>query len=203
MSQIQQGRYDALMRRVADLKGGGSKVNDVLEELFPMIDVENLPPELYILAQTDLCFGGGRTNGGVGTAGRGQLFNPSGSGKILTVTQAAFSAGAAGIIRWGRQDTPQAARLTTELFRDTRKQKGAVLSLPVGQIRVEASAALANATGQTFIDASVPFTITDPNGFAVLAPDTGFEIGFGTTNVLATFYFYWRERVAEPSELNF
>ena len=58
MTEIQQGRYDALVRRVADLKGPGSKVNDMLEELFPVFDVEKLPSELYRLANIDLCFGG-------------------------------------------------------------------------------------------------------------------------------------------------
>ena len=39
MSQLQQSRYDQLLRRVGDLKGPGSKVNDVLHELFPMFDL--------------------------------------------------------------------------------------------------------------------------------------------------------------------
>lgn len=203
MTQIQQGRYDALLRRVGDLKGPGSKVNDVLEELFPMFDVENLPPELYILGLTDLCFGGGRSDGNATMAGRAQLFNPVGSGKILTLTTASFNSNTAGIVRWGRQDNPQANRLTTELFRDTRKQRGAVLSLPVGQIRVETSVALANATGQTFFTASRPVVIKDENGVMVLTEGTGFEMGLGSNNTSGSFYFYWRERVAEPSETNF
>ena len=203
MSEIQIGRYDALLRRVADLKGPGSKVNDVLEELFPCFNVEELPAELYILAQTDLCFGGGRTDGIVAQAGRAQLFNPEGSGKILTITQVGFSVGALGTTRWGRRDTPLTTELQTQLFRDTRKQKGAVLNLPVGQIRIQTSVALANATGQTFVPSVTPFTLEDENGVMVLGPNTGFEIGTNSTNQQATFYFYWRERVAEPSEINF
>ena len=203
MTQLQQGRYDALLRRVGDLKGPGSKVNDVLEELFPMFDVENLPPELFILAQTDLCFGGGRTDGIIAQAGRAQLFNPEGSGKILTITQVGFAVGALGITRWGRQDIPLTNRLTTELFRDTRKAATGVLNLPTGQIRVQTSVALANANGQTFVPSVTPFTLQDDNGVAVLGEGTGFEIGTDSTNQQATFYFYWRERIAEPSEVNF
>lgn len=203
MSQIQQGRYDALLRRVADLKGPGSKVNDVLEELFPMFDVENIPPELYILAGTDLCFGGGRANGSPGNAGRAQLFNPAGSGKIITITTANFSADGGTIIRWGRRDVELTTHLQTQLFRDTRKAGTGVLNLPVGQIRTQASVALANATGQQFVLPLTAVNLEDVNGFAVLGPGTGFEIGLDTQDKNASFFFYWRERVAEPSELNF
>lgn len=203
MTQIQQGRYDALLRRVADLKGPGSKVNDVLEELFPTFDVEDLLPELFILAQTDLCFGGGRTDGIIAQAGRAQLFNPEGSGKILTITQVGFSVGALGITRWGRRDVQLTTSLQTQLFRDTRKAATGVLNLPTGEIRTQTSVALANATGQTFVPSATPFILQDENGVAVLGPNTGFEIGTDQTNQQESFYFYWRERVAEPSEVNF
>ncbi len=200
MTEIQQGRYDALLRRVADLKGPGSKVNDVLEELFPIFDVEQLPAELYRLANIDLCMGGGFVAGVVGQSGRGQVFNPAGSGKVITVTQAGLSHESVGIVRWGRRDTALTNNLSTQIFRDTRHPLG---NLPTGQIRAQTSAALANANGQTKSLARTPFTLEDENGIAVLTEGTGFEIGFDITNNDITFYFYWRERVAEPSEINF
>jgi len=200
MTEIQQGRYDSLLRRVADLKGPGSKVNDVLEELFPVFDVENLPDELYILMRTDLCMGGGTANGAVGMAGRGQIFNPLGSGKLITVTQAGFGPATSSIVRWGRRDTPLANNLSTQIFRDTRHPLG---NLPTGQIRNETSVALANANGQTRRLSNDGFALKDPNGLAVLTEGTGFEIGSGSNDISGNFYFYWRERVAEPSEINF
>ncbi len=203
MTQIQQGRYDALLRRVADLKGPGSKVNDVLEELFPIFDVEHLPGELYILAQTDLCFGGGFVAGAGGMAARGQLFNPAGSGKVLTITELGYSSNVTSIARWGRRDVPQTSSLGTQLFRDTRKAATGVLNLPVGQIRSDITVALANATGQALVLANRPFVLKDSNSVAVLGPGTGFEIGSGSNDIQLFFYFNWRERVAEPSETNF
>ncbi len=200
MTEIQQGRYDALLRRVADLKGPGSKVNDVLEELFPIFDVEHLPDELYRLANIDLCMGGGFVGAVAGESPRGQIFNPAGSGKVMTVTQAGCSHTSAGIIRWGRQDTIQTGNLSTQIFRDVRHPLG---NLPTGQIRFESSAALANANGQTHSLNSTPFALKDENGLAILTENTGFEIGTSRVNDDLTFYFYWRERVAEPSELNF
>ena len=200
MTEIQQGRYDALLRRVADLKGPGSKVNDVLEELFPCFNVEELPAELYRLANIDLCMGGGRADGGIGTSGRGQIFNPAGSGKILTVTQAGWANSNTGFIRWGRRDTPLTGNLSTQIFVDVRHPLG---NLPTGQIRNQASVAQANANGQTKILGNTPFTLTNENGIAVLTEGTGFEIGTDLQFETSNFYFYWRERVAEPSEVNF
>ena len=200
MSEIQQGRYDALMRRVADLKGPGSKVNDVLEELFPMFDVENLPAELYRLANIELCMGGGFIAPVAAQAGRGQILNPAGSGKVMTVTQAGLTASGVGVIRWGRRDIPLTDNLSTQIFRDVRHP---LPNLPTGQIRSQTSVALANANGQSHSLANTPFALKDPNGIAVLTEGTGFEIGFSTVNLNVTFYFYWRERVVEPSETNF
>ena len=44
---------------------------------------------------------------------------------------------------------------------------------------------------------------TDENGVCVLAPGTGLDIGIDDSGDTLSFSFYWRERVAEPSELNF
>ncbi len=200
MTEILIGRYDALLRRVADLKGPGSKVNDVLEELFPMFDVEKLPAELFILAQTDLCMGGGTQAKVVAQAGRGQIFNPAGSGKIITVTQAGFNTTNTAVIRWGRRDTPLTTHLQTQIFRDVRHPLG---NLPTGQIRNQTSVALANANGQVRVPGSVPVFLKDENDLAVLTEGTGFEIGTDLLDANVIFYFYWRERVAEPSEINF
>ena len=203
MTEIQQGRYDALLRRVGDLKGPGSKVNDVLEELFPIFDVENLPPELYILGLTDLCFGGSALTSAAGESARGQLFNPAGSGKVLTITQVAFATDATSVTRWGRLDTVLTTHSQTQLFRDTRKAATGVLNLPSGEIRQQSSAAFANATGQTRVLSNTAFVLKDPNGVAVLGPGTGLEIGTAARQSTASFYFYWKERIAEPSETNF
>jgi len=199
MTEIQQGRYDALLRRAADLKGPGSKVNDVLEELFPTIDVENVPGELLWLMGTRMCMGGGTEAAIANEAGRVQLHNPAGSGYIITITSVHFATQSASTIRWGLRNVSYAEPLQTEIFRDHRGG----LSSPVGQIHSQTSVALANAQGQTRINAAVDFELKDPNGVAVLSPNTGWEIGNGAVNTAVFFAIYWRERIAEPSELNF
>ena len=200
MTDLQQSRYDQLLRRVGDLKGPGSKVNDVLSELFPTIDVENIPGELLALAGIDICFGGGTIVGAAGEAPRASLENPAESGKLVTLTRVYFSTVNTGIIRWGIRTVSLGGAIGTELFRDTRK---ILPQQPTAQVHQLSSVALANATNQVRILANTPLILNDENGIAVLAPGTNFEIGHGTNTATIVYGFNWRERIAEPSELNF
>jgi len=198
-TEIQQNRYDALLRRVGDLKGPGSKLAEVLSELFPVIDVENLPAELYILGGTDICFGGGVLAAAAGEFVGLQVFNPVDSSKILTVTTAIISSPGADTIRWGVTNNPLSNGVGTETFRDTRR---GVTNRPVGQIRIESAGAFVGDTGQSRIAADIPFVLHDENGLAVLSAGSGFVVGNQTPVVNVHFTFYWRERVSEPSEEN-
>jgi len=197
---IQQNRYDQLLRRVGDLKGPGSKVNDVLSELFPMFDVENLPAELLLLAGIRTCMGGGTVAGVAAQSGKAQLFNPAGSGYLVTLTDIYVSNAAASTIRWGRSNATFGAAIGTETFTDTRT---AVTSSPVADVRQLSEAAGATATNQTRLGANINLHISNNNAIVTLAPGFGFEIGQGVTNASFFFGFNWRERVAEPSELSF
>ncbi len=199
MSEIQQGRYDALLRRVADLKGPGSKVNDVLEELFPTLDVENVPSELLRLMGTKVAFAGGTNAALAGQAGKAQVFNPAGSSKLITITSAHFACNAVVVVRWGLSAVSFGAQVATEVFRDTRDLSPAA---PTGQFHQTNAVALASATNQARVLANTDLQIIDENDVCVLAPGTGFEWGAGTNNADTWFAVSWRERVAEPSELN-
>jgi len=199
VTELQTNRYDALLRRVGDLKGPGSKVAEVLTELFPIFDVENLPSELYILGGTDICFGGGILTPAAGEFAGLQIFNPIGSSKILTVTSLVVASTANNTIRWGVSNNPLSNGIGTETFRDTRRT---ITARPSGQIRIESDAAFVGNTGQTRVLANDPFTLHDKNGLAVLLPGIGFDLGSQIAAAPVHFTFYWRERVAEPSELN-
>jgi len=196
--EIQQNRYDQLLRRVAGIIGPGSKVSQVITELFPMIDVENVPSELLLLAGTRICMGGGTTAGVVGQSGRAQLFNPLGSGALITLTDIFVSGTSTTTVRWGRSNVSFAARITTEVFTDFRNDVG---SRPIGQIHQDTSVALATATNQTRILVNVNLHIQPKNDICVLSPGFGFEIGLATQNTAFLFGFNWRERAAQPSEL--
>ena len=197
--EIQQTRYDRLIRRVTGIIGPGSKVSQVITELFPMIDLENVPIELLRLGGTRVSFGGGTVLGVAGEAARAQLFNPVKSGHLVVITSVFFAAAQSSIVRWGTNNIPLTTNLATQLFRDTRDVSPV---RPIAEVRTQSSVALATGTNQTRLPAVTNFILQDPNGVIVLAPGTGFEIGSAVLNNKINFSFHWRERTAEPSELN-
>jgi len=140
VTQIQQNRYDALMRRVGDLKGPGSKVNDVLEELFPVIDVERVPGELLALMGTRIAAAGSTIAGVADVQQRIQLFNPVGSGKLIAITHAYVSTTTAQELSFGNVTTTLTTATGVERFRDSRF---GVVDKPSGQIRRGTNAAVA------------------------------------------------------------
>jgi len=198
LTSLNQNRYDQLLRRVGDLKGPGSKVNDALTELFPMIDVENVPAELLLLSGTRLCMGTAFLGaGGAGMFSTFFLANPAASGVIARVMTIAIRAlGTQEIVIGPSQNSSAAIGATA--FSDTRVfGEGTVLgiqgannNLAVGSTFFKFSH-LAN--GTTFFE--------PPAAIAVLAPGGRLSVG-GDENAGLDCSFIWVERVAQPSELS-
>lgn len=201
MSQdLQQNRYDQLIRRVGGLIGPGAKVSEVLGELFPVLDVENMPGELMFLAGWRLAYGSIAVTGAAGENPRAQIFNPVDSGKIMTVSSVVIGTTQTQSIRWTTNALPLTTGVGTERIRDTR---AGTIQRPVGQIRRDSTVVITDATGQLRLPNGAIFVLKDPNDLAVLAPGAGFEVGGQTVASTISVTFYWRERVAEASELSF
>lgn len=198
--ELQQNRYDQLIRRVGGIIGPGSKVSEALSELFPVIDVERVPGELMLLMGTHLCFGSILTTGAAGQSARNQLFNPANSGKLIAVSSVLISSTNNQTIRYSTTEVALATPGATEKFRDTRLNQ---TTLPTGQIRSTSSVATTAGNGRFRIIANERILLTDPNAVAILGPGSGFEVGAEAqaTSILVTYN--WRERVAEQSELSF
>ncbi len=197
--EVQQTRWDRIVRRVSGSIGPGSRVGETLPELFPVLDVENVPPELFLLGGTLLAMGSSELSAGAGLFANIGIFNPLGSGKLITVTTCVVGVNFTGKLLWSTSHTAFTTEVTTKASRDTR-----VVSpeIPVGQIREETSAGLLTHDGQARVTLSDPLTLHDSNGIAVLSPGGGFAVATGTTNKLITAAFFWKERVAEASELS-
>ena len=199
-SELQQNRYDRLIRRVGGIIGVGSKVSEVLTELFPMIDVEGERGELQILAGTILGMGSASKTGDAAERGRVQLFNPVGSGKIVTVTDVLVGSSATQLISIGRTTIVEPSGIGTQLARDLRV---AVSDRPVAAMFTDSEVAIVDGNILIRILANTNVIVSPKNGVMILAPGSGINVGPAgvATNINVTFF--WRERVAETSELNF
>ena len=197
--EVQQTRWDRLIRRVSGSIGPGSRVSETISELFPMLDVERVPGELLRLGGTFIGFGGGSITAAAGQVPTAQLFNPAESGVLVTITSVHFSCGVDTVVRWGISTAGIGTEIATERFRDTRDL---IPKSPVAQVRQRSAVAFANAISQSQVLAGVDFLLQGRNTVMVLAPGTGLEIG---SNQLVSTIFYgfeWRERPAEQSELS-
>jgi len=198
VTELQQNRYDQLLRRVGDLKGPGSKVNDVLQELFPTIDVENVPGELLFLMATRIGFAGTALAPTAGKRTGIQLFNPVGSGHLVTISTVLISTSASGQITFGLTTTALATNTGIPRLRDVR---GGTNESGVSQLRTSPDAvALSSGLFRTL--ANVTIFLTDENTVSVLSPGTGLNF-IGAVDMNMTITYFYRERVAEPSELTF
>ncbi len=198
-NDLQTARYDGLIRRVGGLLGGGSKVTETLSELFPMIDVENLPAELLFLAGWRTGYRAINTSATVGETSRSQLINPAGSGLIVAVTDVWLTSGATEVIAYSLVDV-----LFTPVFpgrkRDTRtgaiEDTGTVVALEQIGNTIQRGAFNVAAT-ETF------HHFAQSNDLFVLSPGTAIEYGTTTDNTNLAITYMWRERAALSSELNF
>ena len=197
MTEIQQNRWDQLIRRAAGIVGGGSQVNDTLNELFPTLDVENVPGELLFLSGTRLAFGSARQLAVAARFSRVNLNNPAGSGQLIAITQAIISTTADTVVRWSFDTSQLGGTLGNSALRDTRE--GFVVN-PIGEIRNEDTAGGIAGFGQMVVLASSPFVLTDQNTIGVLFPGTTFQVVGAVAQVEINCTFYWRERVFQESE---
>jgi len=199
MTALQQSRYDQTMRRVGDLKGQGSKVADVLTELFPVVDVENVPGELLRLGGTLLGWGDSTGIAGVGDRASVGLFNPADSGKLVTVTSIWTFLLAVGSVSMGLYTTSLGGGVPG----DVRDFRTTTLSKTSAQTEFSIADSITPVNVAFRVVADETFRMEDVNGLVVLSPGTGVKTVMNGTNGTINTAFLWRERIAEPSELNF
>jgi len=200
MTELQQNRYDQLIRRVGNIVSPGSMVNDALSELFPMIDVENLNAELSLLTGWRLAYGTVETVGVALNQNLIQLFNPENSAHLVVVERVDIRVPAQENIRYALSSTPLANFTANQERRDSRE---GIANSPVAQLRdVNQLGGIPN-FGVVFVRTDTTFTMQDKRGLFVLAPNTGITFANSIVNNNLQVSMQWRERIAEPAELNF
>lgn len=199
MGRIQTGAFDNLIRRLYSIKGGGSELSETLGDVFPILDLENLPSELLLLRGWVLGMGRIRNASAVGMVNSHQLFNPAGSAKIIVLTSLRVSVGSTSLVEFGPAFTALTDTSTPGTRRDTRAQ----VIKPTNGLLQEEDDGTRSAFGAVQLITDISADILDPNGLAVLVPGTAFRINDLTTNITMRTSWMWRERTAEPSELSF
>lgn len=197
---LQQARYDQLVRRVGVLYGGGSKVVEVLPEVFPVLDLENLPHELLMLAGWRTAMITVSRDPTLGDIVAAQLFNPVNSGFIAAVTQVILRTDQDSNVAVTINQAQLTGGFTRGLFRDSRL--GGVRNSVLGGL-TQTGPAATPATMNLFVPSDSQYILSDPNGLVVLSPGNGMQCGINTIDRFISATFLWRERVAETSELNF
>lgn len=199
MGRLQTGRLENLIRRWGSIKGGGSVLSETLGDVFPILDLENLPPELLLTAGISMIAGTGTVTGGVGQLGAVQLVNPTGTNAILTLTKFHVKTAAVQGIACG---------LTTDLLSPlinsrNMDSRSAVTFNAAARIAVSANAA--GSLGDFVVDteATIDREVTIPHGIAVITPGNAFRLTASATNTLLRVSFFGYVRQAEPSELSF
>ncbi len=200
MAELEQSRYDQLIRRVGNISAAGAMVREALADLFPVIDVENLPAELFLLSGTRTAFGSDIQAGVGGLFPLIQLFNPAGSNNIITLQSLYVSTNTTMNVHWELTETILTGSVLSQKFRDSRLP---IADLAVGLVRSQNSAAPPAGFGIYRVLLDETFPLTDKDGLAVLQPGTGFNIGGSTADTVIRVCFFWRERAAESAELQF
>ena len=196
--EVQQTRWDRLIRRASGSIGPGSRVSETISELFPVVDVERVPSELLILAGTRLAWQSTQRPADAGNVTASQLQNPVDSGSIITVTQLIARVGLATFLQAEITETFIGTPVPG-LFRDGR----------LGIAR-ETTGKVASADGvatggglRVFLQANINTIFPEANDIVTLGPGQALQIGSVIVNVEMTMNYLWREREALPSELQF
>lgn len=197
--EVQQTRWDRLVRRVSGSIGPGSRVSETLTELFPVFDVENVPAELLILGGTHMAGGHSDEVAVAALFQLSQLFNPVDSGTIITLLSVGVDS-ADTVIGMGINDGSFTNNNPTTVdFTDGRLLSAAA---PVGQVRDETAGAIGVRTYLLRRELFTTNFFEPPKAVAVLSPGTGWSVTCLTVNVRLTVNYTWIERPAEQSELS-
>lgn len=196
--EVQQTRWDRVVRRVTGSVGPGSRVSESISELMPVMDIERVPAELLILGGTQVVMGSSRAGAVAATFPHVSVRNPLESGNILTISSVQLFSTASQLLNIALSENVLPVAGTQEI-RDGRR---GVTSEPVGRSEIDNPLVVGPAGGTLRLQALEPFLWFDPNGIAVLPPGISLIISANQVNTSLEAGWLWRERPAEESELS-
>jgi len=135
-----------------------------------------------------------------GVVSGGQLFNPADSSTIVVCSSFwVGNLGGVANVDYELTETAVAGPFFSGQFRDTRSGFGLESA---GKVSAFTSAPIA-ARGRLRIPTTESVQLTDSDGLFVLGPGTGLSVATSAVNLPIEMTFFWREREALQSELNF
>jgi len=198
--EVQQTRWDRIVRRVSGSIGPGSRVSETLSELFPVLDVERVPPELLILGGTHMAQGRTDEVGIAANVQQAMLRNPGQSGTIITLTRITVQSSTPQDIFLG-PTLNTFANANPVAFVDTRIFGAG--NNPVGQVLDGIALVSAPDFYRMRSGAASAYEVYEPQAaIAVLGPGTAYAVSGSSLNTQMSVTFDWRERPAEESELS-
>jgi len=199
--EVQQTRWDRLVRRVSGSIGPGSRASETISEVFPVLELEDTTPELLALSDWRLAWQSTERPASVGERSASQLFNPIGSGVIVAVTHLTLRTNISGdgiAIQAEISDTVIGTNQVKGLFRDSRFGGNRETTA-----EVSSDDDIAVGGGLRIFVNTDDLVIADDNGLVILTPGFGLSVGSVNSNFILTVNYFWRERPAQESELSF
>jgi len=199
MGRIQTAQFDNLIRRLYSIKGGGSELSETLGDLFPILDLENLPSELLLLRGWHMFSGFTNVVGVSAQLTMAQLFNPAASTSLVALDRVIINSQKAQIMTYGL-NIALATPVINTVNMDTRMSP---LFNANARIAAESDLQSSGNAGRIEVVADTDYDLEFPNGICVLDPGGVFSIASAQNDSDLTVTFVGRERNAEPSELSF
>ena len=198
--EVQQTRWDRIIRRVSGSIGPGSRVSETLSELFPVIDVEQVPAELLLLGGTRMAMGRSSNTPLAANFQLSMLRNPGGSEAIITLLGVAINgSGLSGFALGMTLNTFPNLNTANTGFRDGRLIGTGV---PVGEVRDDQSLVIGVEHFVLDEDQVNGGLFQPPKALAVISPGTAFSVSTRIVNTSLLCSWLWIERPAEQSELS-
>lgn len=193
-NELTGSRYDNLIRRVGNMQGPGSKLNELVPSGMPTFPLEGGPHELLRLARTNTYFAGVTVVNGVGLSAFVFLQNPANSGLIVTIRQFMIRmTSSSHEVSFGVRDGNTAG---TQVFTSNQVLDSRCPARSGAQLRTATGAGIGSSLLWRFSTATA-FVDWD----ATLLPDSEAYLELTTDSVTFHAGYVYRERIAEQSEL--
>lgn len=199
---LQITRYDRVVRRLMNLVGEGALVTGVLEDVFPVLQLEDLQPDAWKWAGWNITAGTAFQGAVVGEQARISLDNPPDSGKVGVITKILVNSSTASNAVGSVAEVALRAGTNQGRNRDTRFSPFPIAQVPVLTIFRETDA-LAPTEAALFafrLVANTTVQLDVPDGIAVIGPGTQFRMHSTVANATLDVSYFWRERRLDPAE---